>query len=261
MEDATAAVPRPTLRFRVVAWLVILLVRVARWRVRTTGLAHVPRAGGAVITWNHHSHVDFVLTAYQLYRSLGRPVRYVAMRELWGSRLFGWVPRFADAIPVSRGSDGDRDRALADAVEALRAGHLVMVAPEAGISESLELRPFRTGAARMAQLARVPVVPSASWGTHRLSTTGHPFSLRRAWALPVDVAFGSPVTIPPDGDAMAGTLDVRHRTAALLDDVQGRYPDGAPAGAWWVPARLGGGAPPPDPQRPRVVRRRPGRSP
>jgi uncharacterized phage protein gp47/JayE len=28
----------------------------------------------------------------------------------------------------------------------------------------------------------------------------------------------------------------------LLDEVQRAYPDGTPAGAWWVPARLGGGA-------------------
>src|SRR5690606_16312761 len=123
-----AATPRPTLRFRVVAWVVIALVRVLRWRLRTTGLRHVPREGGAVITWNHHGHIDFVLTAWDLYRRLGRPVRYLAMRELWSSPTLGWVPRFADAIPVTRTSEGDRDRALADAVHALRDGHLGMVA-------------------------------------------------------------------------------------------------------------------------------------
>jgi 1-acyl-sn-glycerol-3-phosphate acyltransferase len=244
--------PRPTLRFRIVAWLVILLVHVARWRPRTTGLEHVPATGGAVITWNHHGHVDFVLTAWDVYRRLGRPVRYLAMRELWDSHTLGWVPRFADAIPVSRTSDGDRDRALADAVAALRDGHLVMVAPEGGISESLELGAFRTGAARMAQLAGVPLVPSASWGSHRLSTTGHPFSLRRAFGVPVEVAFGAPLDVPPDEDATVVTAALRARTADLLEEVRDRYPDGAPAGAWWVPARLGGGAPPADPDRPAV---------
>lgn len=244
------ATPRPTLRFRVVAWVVIALVRLARWRPRTTGLAHVPRHGGAVITWNHHGHVDFVLTVWEIYRRLGRPVRYLAMRELWDSPTLGWVPRFADAIPVSRASGDDRDRALADAVQALRDGHLVMVAPEGGIHPSFELGPFRTGAARMAQLAGVPLVPSASWGSHRLSTTGHPFSLRRAFGLPVEIAFGPPLHPGPDDDPAEVSTRLHDRTADLLDDVRARYPDGAPAGAWWVPASLGGAAPPPPDDEP-----------
>ncbi len=247
--------PRPTLRFRVVAWIVILFVRVARWRPRTTGLDNVPREGGAVITWNHHGHVDFVITVWDIYRQLGRPVRYLAMRELWSSRLFGWVPRFADAIPVSRASDGDRDRALADAVQALRDGHLVMVAPEGGIGDSFELRGFRTGAARMAALAGVPLVPSVSWGSHRLTTTGHGFSPREAWGIPVEVAFGEPLHPTPDDDPADVTLVLRDRMGDMLHAAQARYPDGAPAGAWWVPARLGGGAPAPDPERPAVRRR------
>lgn len=250
-------VPGPTLRFRVIAWLVIALVHVARWRPRTRGLAHVPAGGGAVIAWNHHSHVDFVMTVYDIYRQLGRPVRFLAMRELWSSKLFGWVPRFADAIPVSRASDGDRDRALADAVTALQAGHLVMVAPEGRISTTFELGTFRTGAARMAQLADVPLIPSVSWGSHRLTTTGHPLTLRQAWGLPVDITFGPPVPVPPDADPAEVTATLHARMTTMLHEVQERYPDGAPPGAWWVPARLSGGAPAPDPDR-AVVRPWPG---
>lgn len=258
MQPVTSmAAPRPTLRFRIIAWIVIFFVNLARWRVRTTGLEHVPRRGGAVITWNHHGHVDFVITVWEIYRSLGRPVRYVAMRELWSSPLFGWVPRFADAIPVTRGDDGDRDRALADAVRALRDGHLVMVAPEGGISDSFELRSFRTGAARMAQLAGVPLIPSVSWGSHRLTTTGHPFHPRQAFGIPVQITFGEPITADPDADPVVLTTQVRERMQSMLEDAQEHYPDGAPAGAWWVPARLGGGAEPADVDTP-AVRGRPG---
>lgn len=253
----SASTPRPTLRFRVIAWLVIAFVRVFGWRVRTRGLDHVPREGGAVIAWNHHGHVDFVMTAWDIYRQLGRPVRFLAMRELWDSKRFGWVARFADAIPVSRSSDGDRDRALADAVAALRAGHLVVVAPEGGISSSFEPGPFRTGAARMAQLAGVPLIPSVSWGSHRLSTTGHAFEPREAWRIPVEVAFGAPVPNPAGADPADVTAELHGHMTTMLHEVQQQYPDGAPLGAWWVPARLSGGAPAPNPDRP-AVRRRPG---
>ncbi len=241
--SAPVTVPRPTWRFRIVATIVIVCVSLVRWRVRTEGLEHVPRAGGAVITWNHTSQVDFLLTMFDVYRRLDRPCRYLALRELWSSTLFGWVPRFADAVPVDRSSDGDRDRALADAVQALRDGHLVLVAPEGGISPSFEPLPWRTGAVRMAQLAGVPVVPSVSWGTHRLVTTGHRFSPRAAWRIPVTVRFGPPVPVPPDADPVTMTTQLHGITVAMLHAVQERYPDGAPAGGWWVPARLGGGAP------------------
>jgi 1-acyl-sn-glycerol-3-phosphate acyltransferase len=243
-------VPRPTWRFRVVARLVLAAVWLARWRLDVGGLGHVPADSGAVVVWNHHGHVDFLVSAVPLYRSLGRPIRILAMQELWSFRLLGWVPRFADAVPVDRRSDEGRARSLRLAVEAARAGHLVFVAPEATISCSFELLPFRAGAARIAQAAGVPLVPSVSWGSHRLVTTGHPFSVRRAFGIPVVVRFDAPVTVGPDDDVVAVTARVRERMADRLDELQRTYPDGTPAGAWWVPARLGGGAPPPDPPDP-----------
>lgn len=241
MTDADA--PRPSRRYRVVAWIVVAFVRLLGWRVRVRGLEHVPRAGGAVITWNHHSHIDFLMTALDIYRRLDRPVRFLAKREVWRSRLFGWVPRFAEAIPVDRRSAGGRAGALSAAVEALEDGDLVLVAPEGTISRSFELLPFRTGAVRMAQAAGVPVVPSVNWGTHRLSTTGHPVNPFRALRIPIEVRFGPPVEVGPGEDPAAVTGKVHGEMAAMLDEVQRTYPDGTPEDAWWVPARLGGGAP------------------
>jgi 1-acyl-sn-glycerol-3-phosphate acyltransferase len=245
-----AALPRPTWRFRLVAALVITCFWLARWRFDVRGVDHVPSDRGAVVVWNHHSHVDFLVTAVHVYRRFDRPIRFLATQELWSSRVWWWAPRVGDAIPVDRHSDAGRERSLRRAVEAARAGHLVFVAPEATISPSFELLPFRAGAARIAQAAGVPLVPSVSWGSHRLVTTGHRFSLRRGLRLPVTVRFERPVTIGPDADPVAVTAEVRAVMARRLDEVQRAYPDGTPAGAWWVPARLGGGAPPPDPRPP-----------
>lgn len=243
MPSARAASVTPSLRFRVVAWIVISLGRIMRWRITTDGLEHVPRTGGAVITWNHHSHVDYLYTAWGIYRRLDRPVRFLAKRELWDSPVFGWVPRFADAVPVDRGSARGRGRALDTAARVLRRGDLIMVAPEGTISESFELLPFQTGAVRMAQAAGVPIIPSVSWGTHRLVTTGHDLRVRRAFGVPVAVRFGEPIHIAANEDPREATERVRTVMAAMLEEMQRNYPDGTPAGEWWVPARLGGGAP------------------
>lgn len=235
--------PQPTWRFRLVAALVIACFRLMRWRFVVRGLEHVPRSGGAVIAWNHTSHVDFLTVAYAVLRETGRPVRFLAMRELWDHPVLGWVPRFAEAVPVDRGSTRGRADALRDAIAALEEGHLVMVAPEGTISHAFDLLPFRTGAARMAQLAGVPLVPAVSWGSHRLVTTGHPMRLRRAYRIPVTVDVGPPLPAAPDERPAAITERLHRTMGGMVEHAQETYPDGAPAGAWWVPARLGGSAP------------------
>lgn len=236
--------PAPTWRFRFVAAIVIALAWLLRWRIHAQGIEQVPRQGGAVLTWNHHSHVDFLVTAYVVYRRLGRPVRFLAMRELWDSPWLGWAPRLAQAVPVDRGTASGRAGALRHAVAALQEGHLVMVAPEATVSTSFELLEFRAGAARMAQRAGVPIVPTASWGSHRFSTTGRGPRTGRVVGVPVEIRFDAPLHIGPDDDVQQVTEELRRRTGAMLDDLIESYPDGAPEGAWWVPARFGGGAPP-----------------
>jgi 1-acyl-sn-glycerol-3-phosphate acyltransferase len=224
-----------------IAGLVVTLVRLLRWRVRVEGLDHVPRRGGAVLAFNHHSYFDFVMLAWAPVLQLRRPVRFLAKREVWASRWTGWIVRWGEAVPVDRSSASARAGAFDAAAQALRAGDLVAVAPEQTISRSFELLPFRTGAVRMAQQGGVPIVPVIGWGSQRFATKGR--KLRWITKLPVVVRFGAPVAIGPDDDPIAVTAELQERMTGLLDEVQRGYEDGTPAGAWWVPARLGGGAP------------------
>ncbi len=232
------------LKWRVVAAIAIALVRVARWRIDVQGLEHVPTSGGAVIAFNHHSYNDFVMLAWGPVRALKRPIRFLAKREIWEKRRTRWVVRWVGAVPVDRGSASARSGAFDAAAAALREGDLVGVAPEQTISTTFELLPFRTGAVRMAQLAGVPIVPVVGWGSHRFATKGQP--MRLTFGLPVTVRFGEPLPVDADEDPVVATERLRRRMQAMLHDIQSSYPDGHPEGAAWVPARLGGGAPPPD---------------
>ena len=216
---------------------------ITRWRVDVQGAEHVPATGGAILTWNHTSHMDFAITAMTLLTSTGRWARLLALRELWHSKALGFVPRFGHCVPVDRQSTDGRHDALRDAVAALEEGDLVMLAPEGTISESFELLPFRAGAVRMARATGLPIIPTVSWGTHRFVTTGYNPSVRRSWRLPVTVRYGAPFYVAQDADVAQATEALRAHVAAMLDDVRASYPGGAPAGAWWVPAAMGGGAP------------------
>jgi 1-acyl-sn-glycerol-3-phosphate acyltransferase len=233
---------RLTWRWRVIAGIVIAAVNVVRWRIDVRGLEHVPERGGAVLAFNHHSYVDFIMLAWPIVRRRKRPVRFLAKREIWSSRKVGWVVRWGEAVPVDRGSATARAGAFSAAIEALGHGDLVAVAPEQTISPSFELLPFRTGAARMAQGAGVPIVPVIGWGSHRALTKGAPPRLRLG--LPVTVRFGEPLWVGPDDDVVAATAQLQGRMEALLAEEQRRYPGGLPTGAPWLPASLGGGGPP-----------------
>jgi 1-acyl-sn-glycerol-3-phosphate acyltransferase len=230
---------RLTWKWRVITVVVVAFVRLSRWRVRVQGLGHVPHTGGAVLAFNHHSYVDFVMLAWAPVRQLRRPVRFLAKREIWTSRRVGWLARWGDAVPVDRGSVRARADAYRAAVEALEAGDLVAVAPEQTISPSFELLPFRTGAVRMAQRAGVPLVPVVGWGSQRFATKGA--GIRAAFGIPVVVRYGPPLEVAPGDDVVAATRQLQETMTTMLDEVQRDY--GTPAGAWWVPARLGGGAP------------------
>ena len=233
--------PRPSLVYRFAAWLAFTVMRLQRWRVSVEDVEHLPRHGGVVIAANHTSFWDFFTTGWLPYRAWDRPVRILAKASLFRARGFGWFMRRAEHIPVRRGSGG---AALTSAIEALEAGELVLVLPEQTISPSLELLPFKPGAVRMAAAAGVPVVPAVSWGSHRFHTVGR--RPRWSWRLPVTVRYGKPLHPAPGDDPEQLTTQLRERIATMLDEVQRSYPGGTPEGAWWVPARLGGGAPEPE---------------
>jgi 1-acyl-sn-glycerol-3-phosphate acyltransferase len=146
----------------------------------------------------------------------------------------------------------DRDAGLAaykQALAALKDGEVVGVFPEATISRSFTIKELKTGAARMAVAAGVPIVPMALWGSQRLWTKGRPRTLTRRH-VPISIAVDQPLVplVPSGSDGDAVTAELRQRMSRLLDTVQRGYPDQphGPDDAWWQPAHLGGTAPTPE---------------
>jgi len=237
--------PQPLSRtWRVLIRVAGFLKWVLRCRIEPSGLRHVPTQGGAVLAFNHHSYADFVMLAWTIVVEVRRPLRFVAKREVVDSRWIGWLARLVGVIPVDRGSDEGREAALERAIEALAQGDLVAIAPEQTISASLDLLPFRSGVARMAQRAGVPILPAVGWGSQRFATYNVP--LRPRFGIPVTLDIGEPVVVGAEEDPVEATVRLEATMAEMLNAAQLNYPDGLPQGAPWVPARLGGSAPPHD---------------
>lgn len=199
-----------------------------------SGSEHIPATGGAVIAINHTGYMDFTYAGIPV-RDVKRYVRFMAKKEVFDNKVSGPMMRTMRHIPVDRSAGADSYRA---AVDALRAGELIGVFPEATISRSFEIKDFKSGAARMAIEADVPIIPLVIWGSQRVWTKGHPKRLGRT-NTPISMAVGAPIA--PDGTAEELTATLHETMSTTLHALQDGYDH--PAGAYWVPARLGGGAP------------------
>jgi 1-acyl-sn-glycerol-3-phosphate acyltransferase len=211
-------------------------------RIDIGGAEHVPREGGAVLVSNHIGYLDFVFAGLSA-RPAKRLVRFMAKESVFKHKVSGPLMRAMKHIPVDRAQG---EHAFRHAIEALRRGEIVGVFPEATISQSFTLKKFKSGAARMAQQAGVPLLPVALWGTQRLWTKGHSKNLGRNH-FPVTIRVGEPMDVGSEEAPMAVTARLRERMQDLLETAQRAYP-GKPRDAedtWWLPAHLGGTAPPP----------------
>ena len=232
--------------YRTVIGLCLSAFRLKRWDVRVSGLEHVPEDGGAIIATNHISYVDFVFVgaAVRQATSEKRLVRFAAKKEVFDHPVSGPLMRAMRHVPVERGGGGTK--AVDHSIDLLRRGELVGMFPESTISRSFVPLPGKTGTARMALGAGVPIVPGAVWGTQRIFPKGRPRDFRSD--VVITVGFGKPIEHDPDEDPGSLTDRLMGSVGELVDEAQRSYPQTPAVGEdpWWVPAHLGGTAPTPE---------------
>jgi len=209
---------------------------------RLEGLEHVPATGGAVLASNHVGYADFIFAGLAPWEAHRRLTRFMAKESIFRHPVAGPLMRGMHHIPVDRAAGSGSLRA---ALRALGSGEIVGLFPEATISRSFTVKPIKSGALRMAASAKVPVLPTAVWGTQRLVGKGNPRDLSRGQTVSVSV--GEPIEVTPQ-TVEACAVELRRRMQVQLDELQATHPDTAHPGphAWWLPAHLGGSAPTPE---------------
>ena len=198
--------PRPSWLYAGVAALSWPVVKTV-FRLRASGQSNIPGEGGFVLAANHWSNFDPWPLGLPLFPR--RFLRFMAKSELFWFPL-GSIARAGGAFPVRR---GERDEeAVATAVGLCRDGHVVVMFPEGtrrqkGLRKKHEAR-WRSGAARIALDAGVPLVPAGIAGTERLARLG-----------PLRVAYGAPIELDDltalPRDEAATTATERLRDAVL----------------------------------------------
>ena len=188
-------VPEFLLRF--IAWLLVKAV----YRLRTSGLAHIPHEGGAVLVANHVSFADAVI----IMGASPRPIRFVMDHRIFRTPLLGFIFRHCGAIPIASAKEDPvmLEAAFAEVGRALENGDLVGVFPEGHLTRDGELQPFRPGISRILAANPVPVVPmalSGLWGSFfsRIDGSAMQTPFRRGVFSDIALQVGAPV---PPGEA------------------------------------------------------------
>lgn len=205
------------------------------------GEDHVPRVGGAVMAINHTGYFDFTYAGLAARKSK-RLVRFMAKKSVFSHRVTGPLMRGMRHIAVDRHAG---QSSLDAATKAVRAGEIVGIFPEATMSRSFELKPFKLGAARIAKDGGVPLLPTTLWGSQRVWTKEAPKQLGRK-NIPLFVTIGEPIWVGADEDPAAATERLREVMQAQLLAQQAAYPALSGDQLRYQPARLGGTAPTPE---------------
>lgn len=185
------------------------------------GQENVPAEGPAILMINHIAFIDPIVVLHVLQRNIV-PMAKVEVNDL---PIIGIFPRMWGVIPVRR-EEFDR-RAVQAALEVLRAGEMILIAPEA--TRSPRLQQGKEGVAYIASRAGVPVIPVGIDGT-----PGFPaFRTSARWKGPgASIKFGRPFRFRasdqrPDRSLLRQMTDeALYRLAALLPpERRGFYAD------------------------------------
>lgn len=187
------------------------LLRVV-FRPWVTGLERIPAEGGAILASNHLSFSDSIF----LPLLLDRRVTFLAKADYFTGRgakgrATALFFRLADQLPVDRSGGRAGEAALRTGMRVLGRGELMGIYPEGTRSPDGRLYRGKTGVARLALQARVPVIPVVMVGTDEAQPIG-----RR---LPKITRVGVRIGAPLDFSRYEGMEGDRFVLRSITDEI------------------------------------------
>jgi 1-acyl-sn-glycerol-3-phosphate acyltransferase len=177
--------------FRLLLRVVLSPILYACWRPKNSGMKHVPSKGAALLASNHQSIFDHFLTVLPLRRWIFfiAKAEYVTTKGPKGRLKQGFF-QGVGVVPVDRAGGDKATAAIDTGLRILGEGKLLGIYPEGTRAPDSKLYKGKTGVARLALQARVPVIPVAMVNTFDILPEGK--SLPRLGKRP-EVKFGEPL--------------------------------------------------------------------
>jgi len=192
---------------------------VVKWLFRATvsGQENIPASGGAILASNHLAAGDTVV----LPSMVSRQVTFPAKAELFkgdrgpGSKAIAWFLKAVGQVPLDRSGGRASLDGLEPVLEVLANGGLVGIYPEGTRSPDGRLYKGKTGVARIALAAGVPVIPVAMFDTHSVKTRiGIP------WIRRPRVVIGRPLDFTPYAGLIGDRTTLRWATDEVMAAIQ-----------------------------------------
>jgi 1-acyl-sn-glycerol-3-phosphate acyltransferase len=160
------------------------------FRPNVVGAENIPDTGAAIIASNHLSYSDWIFMPLVLRRR----VTFVAKSDYFtGAGIKGRFQRGffkgTGQVPIDRSGGSASEGAMRAGMKVLERGELFGIYPEGTRSHDGRLYKGRTGVARLALEAKVPVIPCGVIGTDVVAPPG---KIVASFASPT-VKFGEPL--------------------------------------------------------------------
>jgi 1-acyl-sn-glycerol-3-phosphate acyltransferase len=180
--------------------------------IEAIDLENLPMTGGCIITPNHMGYFDTPLIGIHVLRD---DIALLAAKKYMRNPLFRRMLDSVGGIWIDRG-EADL-KALRAARDVLKKGRMLGIAPEGTRSPTGALIEGKPGAAYLASLVDVPIVPIGVWGTEDAFTQF--FRFRRPH---LSIRIGHPYRLPRldrndrEGSLRQNTVEIMCRIGALL---------------------------------------------
>lgn len=160
------------------------------WPTKVTGRENIPETGGAILASNHLAVADSFFMPLYVKRRVTFPAKqeYFTEKGVKG-RLKKWFFTGVGQFPIDRSAGSAAQAAIDTATRLLREGRLLGIYPEGTRSPDARLYKGKTGVARIALEAEVPVVPVAMIGTEAVN----PIGSSMWWPRRLEIRFGEPL--------------------------------------------------------------------
>lgn len=187
------------------------------YRPRVLNKKFVPKVGAAILASNHVSFSDSIF----LPLVVRRRITFLAKSEYFTSPgIKGFISKMffsgVGQVPIDRSGGRAAEAAINTALGILGRGELLGIYPEGTRSPDGRLYRGRTGMARMAIEAGVPVVPVAMIGTYEIQPTGQVFPKLGK----ITIAFGEPIDLSEFKDRVRDPAALREATNRVMMALQ-----------------------------------------
>ncbi len=172
---------KPEKSFAFYRFLRVILrpIQMLVWPTKVIGAENAKKVKGALFTCNHYSKMDSMIPYFVLFK---KEAHALAKYELFTNPVAGWFLHKMGAIPVRRG-EADIE-SVKQVLRVLKDGKQLLIFPEGTRNKegTQHMAEFKTGTARFAIKAKVPVVPMIYYQSPKAFRknwlyVGEPFSL------------------------------------------------------------------------------------